>query len=498
MVEPDIATPSIDTDGGFDFDDHFFGLVVLEKHDPRMVAKVRESWLKTRRFCREHLVPHVLSEDRKNMADPQYISWDLVRLAARHGQLSRFIPPFFGGGGEGAPAAMGPYAEEQSAVDTGFSGMLGGHGLGLVGLALTFNMRVLQRVAEKVVAGEKSETPYLIDAAITEPTAGTDVEEVELYPKARLISHAKKVPGGAILNGRKVFISTGHMASDHLVFMPFDLKDPVHDYGCFIVPKHAKGFSLGRKERKMGHLVSTVSELIFEDCFVPEEDIVLQTADGSGGSDPDRFAVLLETVLGITRTAVGAMGVGNARGSFERVLALAKRTLHKGRTLVNQQWAQTLLTNMHINVVTARSVYLESTFALMANLEGGLAGPLPPVLETALARRVFANRWFKKVFHSEKLRARMLDQLLETKPEGRARIQFMSSLSKVVGSDAAMENGHMAVEFLSRAGVRHDRGVEKGFRDAKLLQIFEGTNQLNRLNIFKHYLGRRLPGVKVF
>jgi len=79
-----------------------------------------------------------------------------------------------------------------------------------------------------------------------------------------------------------------------------------------------------------------------------------------------------------------------------------------------------------------------------------------------------------------------------------ARVQFMASLAKVVGSDMAMENCHLAIEFLSKAGIRHDQGVEKIFRDAKLLQIFEGTNQLNRLNIFKHQFCRRLPGVDVF
>jgi len=83
-------------------------------------------------------------------------------------------------------------------------------------------------------------------------------------------------------------------------------------------------------------------------------------------------------------------------------------------------------------------------------------------------------------------------RLALTIPEERmARVQAMASLAKVAGSDAAMENAQLAVELLSQAGLRHDQGVEKIFRDAKLLQIFEGTNQLNRLNIFQHVIGRR-------
>ncbi len=92
----------------------------------------------------------------------------------------------------------------------------------------------------------------------------------------------------------------------------------------------------------------------------------------------------------------------------------------------------------------------------------------------------------------------MMEGMMSMEDAARSRIQYMASMAKVVGTDMAMENGHLAVEFLGRAGLRHDHGIEKGFRDAKLLQIFEGTNQLNRLNIFKHSIGRRLPGVEVF
>ncbi|HEY4715688.1 MAG TPA: acyl-CoA dehydrogenase, partial [bacterium] len=352
--------------------------------------------------------------------------------------------------------------------------------------------------AEKIVRYEKSDTPYVIDCAITEPSAGTDVEEPDLYPKAHLVGQAKKVAGGAVLNGRKVFISTGHMASDHVILMPFDLKDPVNNYGCFILPKDANGFSLGRKERKMGHRVSTISELIFEDCFVPDENIVMNTLEFPEPKFRKQIELLLEMVLGITRTAVGAMGTGNARGSFERALDIAKRTKFRGRTLLNQQWAQAILTNMFTNVMMARSLYMESTFALMSNMEGMLSKSIPGFMNTNFMKKVFDNRWFKKIFHSTWLRKKMIEQILDTKPQNRARIQFMSSMAKVAGSDMAMENGHLAVEFLSRAGIRHDHGIEKGFRDAKLLQIFEGTNQLNRLNMFKHYLARQLPGVEVF
>jgi len=490
--------PDFDRDNLFDFDDHYFSLMALEKYDPKLIAIVRQNWLKTRQFCKEHLAPYILSEDKKNASDPNHISWDLLRLAGRHGRLTVYIPKFLGGSSLGSPFLMLPDVEEEAAVDTGYSGMLGGHGLGLTALMMSLNLRILQQVANKITVNEKSEKPYVIDCAITEPTAGTDVEEVELYPKARLTCQAKKVAGGVVLNGRKVFISTGHMASDHIVLMPFDLKDPINNYGGFLVPGNSKGFSLGRKERKMGHLISTVSELIFEDCFVPDENIIMSTLEFPEFKDRDQFQLVLEMVLGITRTAVGAMGTGNARGSFERVLALAKKTKYRGRTLVNQQWAQAMLTNMFMNAMMARSVYLEATFAILTNIESTLSRSIPSFMNTEFMKKMFNTTLYKKIFHSRWLRKLMIRRILDTPLENRARIQFMSSMAKVVGSDMAMENGHLAVEFLSRAGLRHDKGIEKGFRDAKLLQIFEGTNQLNRLIMFKHYIARHIPGVEVF
>jgi alkylation response protein AidB-like acyl-CoA dehydrogenase len=306
------------------------------------------------------------------------------------------------------------------------------------------------------------------------------------------------VQGGALLNGRKVFISTGHLAKEHVVLMPFDLRDPLNTFACFLVPGDAPGFSLGRKERKMGQWAGPASELVFEDCFVPEENIVLAADTYPEPGLRGKYPMLLETVLGITRTMVGAMSTGAARGVFERTLDLARKTPHRGKPLIRHQWVQAQLTDMFMNVVKARAVYLEATFALMNNLNPIVSGVLPRFVNSEAAGKVLDNRWSRGVLHSEWYRKILFRRLLSASPEANARIQAASSMAKVVGSDAAMENAHRAVSLLSRAGLRHDQGVEKFFRDAKLLQIFEGTNQLNRLNVFKYALARHIPGVEVF
>jgi len=490
------APPTLESLSGFG--DRFHSLEGLQRYDARLVSLLKEAWNEERRFCRDHLAPVVLEEDRKHLEDRGYLSWRLVRLAGRHGRLSSFLPRFMGGRSQVPMVLMTPLLEETGAVDTAYAGLVGGHGLGLVALMLTLNMRVLHRVAGEILSRERSDRPFLIDCAITEPSAGTDVEEVDLYPRARLTCRARRVQGGAVLNGRKVFISTGHMAAEHVVLLPFDLRDPVNTFACFLVPEGAPGFSLGRKERKMGQWAAPASELVFEECFVPDDRIVMAADAYPEPAFRGKFAMILETVLGITRTMVGAISTGCARGAFERAVELARNVRSQGRPLLCRQWAQAQLAEMHMNVMTARAVYLEATFALLENLHPLVSGALPRLLNTAAAQRVLRNRWSRGLMNAPGWRKAMFRRLLAASPENTARVQAASSLAKVVGSDMAMENAQRAVAFLSQAGLRHDRGVEKFFRDAKLLQIFEGTNQLNRLNIFKHALARHLPGVEAF
>ncbi len=494
-----MAEMDFDSEDLFSFEDSFHGIIA--GYGFGAVRQARKAFYEERDFLREHLAPLVLSEDKEHARDHEYISWKMLRLAGRHGRLSSFIPAFMGGSGKSVGAAMMLNMEEQASVDGAYCGMMGGHGLGLVAVMMTFNMRIMQRIVDKIVAHENDDKPYAIDCAITEPAAGTDVEETELYPHARLMCRADRVKGGAVLNGRKVFISTGHMASDHVVIIPFDIKDPVNTMGCMLVPNDAEGFSLGRKERKMGQRAGPASELIFEDCFVPEDNIIM--AADELPELKGQFQGLLHGVLGITRVAVGAWSAGTARAALERSLCIVRQEKHKGKTLINQQWVQAILTNMYMNVMMARSVYLEAQFALMTNMGNrGLVTKMPAFMAarpiSTVLGRIFSMKKTQQIFHSDRMRKAMVKRFLSMPPDNDARIQYMSSLAKVVGSDMAMENCHLAVELLGRAGIRHDRGVEKVFRDAKLLQIFEGTNQLNRLNIFQHCFCRKIPGVEVF
>ncbi|MFH1137449.1 MAG: acyl-CoA dehydrogenase [Pseudomonadota bacterium] len=476
----------------FSFDDQFAGLAALGLVKKRALRAARQDVGFMRDFARTHLRPLVLRTDLAIQENPSRLASEMLDLAVRHRLLSRMAPRFLGGESSGVLWSLNPCAEESAAVEPAFqTGVLGGHGLGLAALLFTYNFRALDWVVEKSLAGEASGRPFLIDMAITEPGAGTDVEENELLPHARLMTSAKNASHGAILNGRKCFITGAHLASCHLVAAPFDLRDPAGTMSIFLVPGDSKGFSLGRLENKMGHKAGPAGELIFDDCFVPEENIVLDAR----AIPSDRRDWLVEMVLGLTRIVVGAVGTGVARGAFEIALSFAKNAGWKGRTIISRQWAQEVLTDMLMEVYKARAVYLEATQVLLTKF---IPGETPRLLNNHWAARVYRHRWSRKIRYSRGLRRLLMWKESRRPLAERQRLRFYSSLAKVAGSDAGLENCHRALELMGRVGLRHEAGAEKLFRDAKLIQIFEGTNQLNRLNMFKNFIARDIPGLETF
>lgn len=206
----------------------------------------------------------------------------------------------------------------------------------------------------------------------------------------------------------------------------------------------------------------------------------------------------LDSVLAASRAGVGAFGTGVARGALAETIRYAREAQVEGRPLINHEWVQSLLAEMYTNVAVARLAYME------ANHANGLYGlfrllgkkPLslflrhapefvfrrvvPGVLDSPLATKL------ARAYHFQRQEDRDLH-----------RASGWGSLAKLSGTDAGVRNCHLALEIMGQDGLRHDRRVEKHFRDAKLLQIYEGTNQLNRLNLFRSLVGA-FPGVELF
>jgi alkylation response protein AidB-like acyl-CoA dehydrogenase len=483
------------------FDDTHIGLSYAPRMPAHMGGEIREVVAIARRFNDEVARPRALELDRKTHEDPGYMPWELVETANRWGFYSMWIPKIFGGRGW-CIRSMSYFAEEVGSVCLGILNVIGVHYLGVTGIIASANTRLAKRVLNEGVEGEKSGKPCLVALAVTEPGAGTDVEEVELVARGKVACHAKKVPGGYVVNGTKVFISMGHVSTWTVLIAYEDLRRPAETSITLMVKTGARGFSFGTHENKMGQRVCPASELVFEDCFIPDDQVLFSAElAGKFTSKPYRDVSqrYIDYVVSATRPGVCAFGISAARGAFEAALAYASGTRVNGRPLVDSSWVQSLLAEMYKNVALGRLAYVE------ANHSNGLRG-LNRVIQAKPVyyyTRYMPRAYFDRVvspFLDKPVSSRIMGKLLYDMPkdEDQKCCSGWASLAKFAGTDLGVRNCQMAIELMGRAGLRQDSGAEKLLRDIKLLQIYEGTNQLNRLNLFKCLIAPQAPGTRVF
>ncbi len=223
-----------------------------------------------------------------------------------------------------------------------------------------------------------------------------------------------------ILNGRKQWITNGGEAEIYTVIALTDKSKGARGASAFIVEKGTPGFSFGKKENKMGIRASATRELIFEDCRIPKENLL--------GKEGMGFIVAMKT-LDQSRVGVGAQGVGVAQGAFEEAAKFAKQRIQFGQPVISFQAVQHMLADMAIQIEAAR----------------------------ALVYSV----------------ARYIDS-------GAKDITKASAMAKTFATDVAMKVTVDAVQVMGGSGYMKEYPVEKMMRDAKILQIYEGTNQIQR------------------
>ena len=483
-----------------EFKDIMSGLLSVGRLPRGVVKEAAEGIALARRFNHTVVRPYALELDRKMQEDPTYLPWDLVREANRWGFYTGWIPKLFGGKGWSF-GAISPFIEEVASECLGIANLVGVQYFGLSILFASWNTRLIDRICREVVEGEKNDEPCLVSGAVTEPEAGTDAEEVELLAKARVKCHARKVEGGYVVNGTKIFISNGHLSTWHMLLAYEDLERPEESMILLAVKNGMPGFSFGRMERKMGQKGCPASELVFEDCFVPDENVCFNSEQVKHlrRGAKETGMQLIDFVVSMTRPGVGAMATGVARGAYQEALQFARETEVEGKLLINHEWAQCLLAEMYKNVALARLTYLECGYvnALYGMVKLLNIKPLyyyNKVVPTSAFDR------FMPAGNQRESTTRLFRKLVMDgqKEEEAWRASGWASLSKFAATDLGVRNCQLAIELMGQAGVRHDRRVEKSLRDAKLLQIYEGTNQLNRLNLFKCLIARSAPEARVF
>jgi alkylation response protein AidB-like acyl-CoA dehydrogenase len=223
-----------------------------------------------------------------------------------------------------------------------------------------------------------------------------------------------------IINGTKQWITNGGNAGFYTVIAITDKTKGSRGASAFIIEAGTPGFTYGKKEKKMGIRSSSTTELIFDNCRVPAKNLLAK--EGMG------FIIALKT-LDLSRPGVAAQAVGIAQGAFETALAFAKERQQGGQPVVQYQAVQHMLADMAMQVEAARAL----TYAAARTIDAG------------------AKNYSKE-----------------------------ASMAKCFASDVAMKVTTDAVQVMGGHGYMREYPVEKMMRDAKITQIYEGTNQIQR------------------
>jgi acyl-CoA dehydrogenase len=235
--------------------------------------------------------------------------------------------------------------------------------------------------------------------------------------------------GGWVLNGTKQWITNANYASFFIVFATEDPAAKHKGIGAFLVHKDAKGLKVGRHEDKLGQRASDTAQVMLEDVRVPAAQVLAPPGHG--------FKLAMET-FNQTRPDIGAIAVGIMRRCLDECVLYAKERKTFGTPIAQHQLIQAMIAEMAIRIEATSLLVRKAAW----NLDKGIRDP------------------------------------------------FTSSCAKAYGADAAMQSAVDAVQIFGGYGYVKDYPVEKLMRDAKILQIYEGTAQIQRLVIARQVIGR--------
>ena len=289
------------------------------------------------------------------------------------------------------------------------------------GVAVSYAASGLGSFSLLEYGSEEQKRKYLPDIASGARLAAFALTEPTAGSDASAIrTTAEKTQGGYVLNGTKQFITNGGEAELYTVIALTDKTKGARGASAFLVEKGTPGFSFGKKEKKMGIRASATRELVFRNCVVPAENMIGREGLGF---------IMTMRILDRSRPGIAAQAVGIAQGALEAAVDYARQRVQFGHPIIAQPVVQNMLADMAIQVEAARAL----TYAAARMIDGG-------------ARK----------FTEE------------------------SAMCKVFAADMAMKVTTDAVQVFGGAGYMRDYPVEKMMRDAKITQIYEGTNEVLR------------------
>ncbi|MBW1705365.1 MAG: acyl-CoA dehydrogenase family protein [Deltaproteobacteria bacterium] len=342
--------------------------------------------------------------------------WENKKILEENGLLGIQIPEEYGGAGAGM-VSLAIVVEEVARVCASTSAILTTQALAtdplLIGGSHDQKIRWLRPMAEGSALGA---------CAITESGAGSDVTGI------KTVATSKK--SGYVINGTKIFITNGGVSDIITVVAYTDKTKANKGMSMLVVTKDTPGFSVGKDEKKLGIRGSDTRELIFEDCFVPEENVIGKPGDG--------FRILMKT-FNYTRPAVASQALGIAQGAMDAAVNYCKDRIQFGKPISEFQGIQWMIAEMALNIELSRTMIYRTCATI------------------------------------------------DNEPDSK-NIPRLASMAKWFASDMAMQVTTDAVQLFGGYGYSREYPVERMMRDAKITQIYEGTNQVQRIIIANQIL----------
>ena len=341
--------------------------------------------------------------------------WDVVKAMAEADLCGLYIPEEYGGMGGGV-FELCLAVEELSKIDGGISLAMAATALGTFPILLGATEAQKVKYLPDLASGKK-----LAAFGLTEANAGSDALGMK--------TTAKLAGEEYVLNGTKQWITNGENAEIYTVFAKTNPAKGARGISAFVVEKGTPGFTFGKHEDKMGIRASSTTELVFQDCRIPRENLL-------GGREGLGSIVAINT-LNNSRPGVAAQALGIAAGALEDAVKYSRERVQFGQSISAFQAVQHMLADMATQVEAGRAL-------------------------------LYAT-------------ARTIDHL--TKTGEKASFAKESAMSKLFCSDVAMKVTVDAVQVYGGYGYMREYPMEKRMRDAKITQIYEGTNQIQRNEI---------------
>ncbi|MBI2956354.1 MAG: acyl-CoA dehydrogenase [Acidobacteria bacterium] len=364
-----------------------------------------------REFAEAEIRPHVMEWD-----EASHFPEEIVPALAELGLLGIMFPEEYGGAGLGYIEYV-IAIEELARVD------------GSIALSVAAHNSLCTNHIYKC-GSEEQRRKYVVPLAqgkklgcwsLTEPEAGSDAGGTR--------TTAVRQGNGWVLNGGKTFTTNGHLADVCVAMAVTDPGKGHHGISAFIIERGRPGFRPGKKENKLGMRASDTSEVIFEDCRLPAENLLGRAGEG--------FVDSLRVLDG-GRISIAALAVGMAQGAFEAALNYSKQRKQFGKPIASFQAMQWKLANMKMEIEAAR--------------------------------------W---------LTYRAAERADQGEPETK-----LCAMAKLYASEVAVRVASEAVQVHGGYGFIKDYPVEKFYRDVKLCTIGEGTSEIQRLVIARQLLGK--------